>query len=75
MNNSLYKKIFGEELKKEPYKLVPHSFQQNTRIGKSMCKSCGLVQLRNPFTDWSIRMGCMSSDHPNYQQMRKLKKY
>ena len=50
MSSSLFKKIFGEELKKEPYKLVPHAFQQNTRIGKPVCKHCGLAQLRNPFT-------------------------
>ena len=66
-----YRAIFGEEMQKEPYKLIGHSFEFNKRIGKSVCKNCGLVSLRNDFTDWSVRMGCMSSDHPSYESMRR----
>lgn len=65
-----YRQIFGEEMKKEPYKMVGHSFVLNSRIGKSVCKTCGLVALRNQFTDWAVRMGCMSEDHPNYGRER-----
>lgn len=67
-----YKDIFGEDLKRENYKLEPHSFQFNSRIGKSVCKSCGLVYLKNEFSEWSVKMGCNSSDHPSYQSKRKL---
>jgi len=66
-----YKAIFGEDLKKDTYKMIGHSFKLSSRFGKSVCSNCGLVSLRNEFTDWSIRMGCMSSDHPQYEIARK----
>ncbi len=66
-----YREIFGEELKKEAYKMIGHSFKLSSRAGKSICSNCGLVSLRNDFTDWSVRMGCMSSDHPQYEAARK----
>lgn len=66
-----YKAIFGEEHKKEPYKMVAHSFVFSSRMGKSLCSRCGLVLLRNEFTEWSIKMGCLSSEHPQYEQVRK----
>lgn len=65
-----YRAVFGEELKKEPYKMMAHSFKFNKRIGKQVCSTCGLVALRNAFTDWSVRMGCLSSDHPQYDSAR-----
>jgi hypothetical protein len=66
-----YHEVFGEKGGKEPYKMVGHSMQFNKRIGKQVCALCGLVGLRNEFTDWSIRVGCMSSDHPQYESVRK----
>lgn len=69
---SLYRTLFGEDQKKEPYKLEHHSFEFNSRVGKSVCKKCGLVYLKNEFTEWSVRMGCNSSDHSQYQSKRKL---
>ena len=66
-----YRAIFGEDLKKEAYKMVGHSFKFNKKIGKSVCSNCGLLALRNDFTDWSVRMGCLSSDHPQYESVRK----
>lgn len=35
------------------------------------CRYCGLVYLRNPITQWSIRMGCLSSYHPQFKEMLK----
>lgn len=67
-----YKDIFGEDFKKESYKLINHSFEFNSRIGKSVCKSCGLIYLKNEFSEWSVRMGCMSSDHSSYESKRKI---
>lgn len=67
-----YKELFGEELKRESYKLVPHSFSFISRVGKSVCSRCGLVYLKNDFSEWSVKMGCNSSDHPSYQSKRKL---
>jgi hypothetical protein len=66
-----YRAIFGEDLNKESYKMIGHSFVLSSRIGKSVCSNCGLVALRNEFTDWSIRMGCLSADHPQYESTRK----
>jgi len=66
-----YKDIFGEDLKRDNYKLEGHSFEFNSRIGKSVCKRCGLVYLKNSFTEWSVKMGCLSSDHPQYENKRK----
>jgi hypothetical protein len=66
-----YREMFGEDYKKESYKLIPHSMVFNKRIGKQVCSNCGLVGLRNVFTDWSIRIGCLASEHSSYQNMRK----
>ena len=65
-----YKRIFGEEYVKEPYKFVSHSFTK-TIVGKKYCSRCGLMALNNPFTEWAIDKGCNNSDHPNYQQQRR----
>lgn len=67
-----YKEVFGEDLKREPYKFVGHSFRMVSRIGKSVCTNCGLVCLKNEFTEWSVKMGCNSSDHPSFESKRKL---
>jgi hypothetical protein len=37
-----------------------------------VCEKCGLVYLRNPFTEWSIKNGCNSKEHPQYLQKRVL---
>ena len=68
----VYRDIFGEDLKKSTYKMESHSFSFNSRMGKSICSRCGLVYLKNPFTEWSVNMGCNSSDHSSYQIKRKL---
>ena len=65
-----YKDVFGEDYKKESYKLIPHSMKFNSKVGKSVCSNCGLVGLRNALTDWSVRMGCLSSEHPQFEKMR-----
>lgn len=70
-SNDVYKALFGEEYKRESYKHEGHSFQFMSRIGKQVCSNCGLVMLRNKFTDWSIRMGCLSELHPEYANARK----
>ena len=66
-----YRAIFGEELKKESYKMIGHSFEFSKRAGKHICTNCGLVALRNEFTDWSVRAGCMASEHSQYESMRR----
>lgn len=67
----LYKHIFGQDHQSESYKLVGHQWEFNKGVGKQVCKGCGLLALRNDFTDWSVRMGCLSYLHPSYESIRK----
>ena len=69
-SKDLYKIIFGEDHKKEVYKMVGHSFSKIVG-GKQICSNCGLMALNNPFTVWCIDKGCYSDLHPNYRQVRK----
>ena len=32
------------------------------------CKHCGLLYLRNEFTQWCVRMGCYNEYHPMYKK-------
>jgi hypothetical protein len=66
-----YKELFGEDLKREAYKMEAHVFVHNSRVGKGVCRKCGLVALNNDFSSWSIRMGCYSEEHPSYESKRK----
>lgn len=56
---------------KEAYKKKGHSFTPLKGTGKSYCKSCGLVALNNPLTDWCIQMGCNYRDHTQYNNKVK----
>ncbi len=67
-----YRDVFGEDYKKESYKMEDHAFVHNKRVGKNVCRRCGLVALNNEFSLWSIRVGCLSEEHPQYQSKRKL---
>lgn len=52
--------------RKQLYKLQPHQFAPCKRLAWLRCKICGLLTLRNALTEWCIRMGCNSKDHPDY---------
>lgn len=69
--SQLYETVFGEKYEKEKYKMIPHSFKLNSRIGKSVCSGCGLVALKNMFTQWSVDKGCLSELHPGYEKARR----
>jgi hypothetical protein len=69
-NSVLYETLFGEKYTKEKYKLEPHNFS-GTICGKPYCVRCGLIAMRNEFTQWSIDKGCLSEYHPQYETMRK----
>lgn len=58
---------------KEPYKFEPHN-PKGKIVGKDYCVKCGLLYLRNEFTQWAIKMGCNNEDHPQHAQIRKLAK-
>jgi hypothetical protein len=53
--------------RRQAYKLEGHTFVQPRRMGKPLCKRCGLVLLRNPLTAWCDDKGCHFSDHPGYR--------
>lgn len=55
--------------KPEPYTFEPHKFERRAG-GKVFCTFCGLFQLNNDFTAWSMRMGCNHRDHPGYANKR-----
>lgn len=67
----LYKTIFGEDMVKESYSMVPHS-PVSSRFGKKYCSKCGLIYLNNKFSRRSVDKGCQSEYHPDYKRMRKL---
>ncbi len=49
------------------YKFEVHTF--NTSVcGKPVCSKCGLMLLKNPFTDWANKMGCQNDLHPQYKR-------
>jgi hypothetical protein len=58
---------FDHEIK---YKFESHSPRKIKGIPWFVCNSCGLVYLRNKFTNWSIRVGCYSEYHVEYNKMR-----
>lgn len=58
-------------MSKEPYKYVPHNFVTHKKIPKPFCQICGLVNVRNPITEWAIKKGCNNADHPQYKQVLK----
>ena len=54
---------------KETYKFEAHKPRQLTkRITVPVCQYCGLVYLKNKFTQWCIRMGCRHELHRDYKR-------
>lgn len=37
----------------------------------SYCVSCGLLRLKNDFTEWCVKEGCEYSEHVDYAKKRK----
>lgn len=52
------------------YEYEPHSICKIKGLSWSVCNKCGLVYLRNSFTQWAIRYGCNNEDHKDYERMR-----
>jgi hypothetical protein len=53
----------------EPYTYEQHSFTKSIHNYK-YCSKCGIVALKNSFTEWAIKKGCNSEDHPEYKTAR-----
>ncbi len=57
----------------KPYEPIPHHFVQfgkKTRIPYQQCVLCGLLWLKNPFSEWAVKNGCNNTEHPNYENKR-----
>lgn len=59
----------SKETKKEVFKHEPHNFSKKM-LNYQYCVHCGLVTLKNKFTEWSIQQGCNYRDHPSYEHKR-----
>lgn len=56
---------------KEPYKMEPHNFNMRLRGSAYIyCGKCGLIMMRNDFSQWFQKMGCNAADHPSYASQR-----
>lgn len=67
--------LLSGETKKEPYKMVPHSFTVLNGTGKQYCHRCGLFAMKNKLSQWAIEKGCRYSDHPQWnKKVKKLTK-
>lgn len=71
LNNKEVEDLLGSITKLEPYKMRGHSFTPLKGVGKSWCKNCGLVALRNPISDWCVDKGCEYKSHTQYQAALK----
>lgn len=55
----------------DEYKLEHHNFNMKLRgTAYQYCCKCGLVAMKNDFSQWHQRMGCNAHDHPNYERER-----
>ena len=46
------------------YKFEGHNPIKRKSMPWLVCKHCGLIYLRNKFTSWAIKKGCMNHWHP-----------
>lgn len=53
------------------YKFEKHSPVKSKSFPWMYCKYCGLVYLKNRFTKWAIKTGCLNEYHIDYKRMRK----
>jgi len=60
--------VIGEVM---TFKVEPHKWHSIKGIPWPVCKRCGLVRLKNEFTEWCIRHGCNNAEAPGYRSARK----
>lgn len=57
------------------YQADPHHFVpmgKKSRVPYLYCVSCGLINMKNEFSEWAVRMGCNHKDHPSYENKRGI---
>lgn len=52
------------------YTMEPHRWKPMKGISRDRCVKCGLLALRNKFSEWCARMGCEHAEHPAYKRQR-----
>jgi hypothetical protein len=53
------------------FEIEPHHWVKLGRLPWNYCVKCGLVSLKNKFTQWAIKYGCDNESHPQYEQMKR----
>ncbi len=61
---------FNEISDEEKYTFENHTPIKYKNFPWLVCKHCGLVYLRNRFSQWAVRMGCNNRYHPNHKKIR-----
>lgn len=56
-------------MKKDQFKYEPHNFNKKI-LSYNYCVHCGLMLLRNKFTEWSVQQGCNYKEHSSYEHKR-----
>ncbi len=54
----------------QTYSAEPHAWKQVRFFSWPVCKYCGLILLRNPFTKWCSEKGCNYKLHQGYLHQR-----
>ena len=53
------------------FKPEPHAFNRKLKcIPWVICSKCGMIRLKNPFSDWCAQNGCNHDEHPGYETER-----
>lgn len=51
------------------YKVEPHSFHKKM-LHWQYCSKCGVLRMKNGFSEWAVKMGCNYHEHPSYESQR-----
>lgn len=52
------------------FKVQPHRFHKFRVLPWPVCE-CGLIYLKNPFTQWCVEHGCNHEEHPSYAAVKR----
>lgn len=53
------------------FKPEQHNFTKDAKVCHwQYCTKCGILALRNEFSQWAVKVGCNYADHPSYAAQR-----
>lgn len=55
---------------KQTYKFVAHQWIRRKNLPWLMCKTCGLLLLKNAFTKWCDSKDCLNEIHSEFSNAR-----